>query len=287
MQAKSAKSGSCLKAAACAASIRQGCWIILPSGNCIFLIRSAFLPEHASQSATYPGSGDETKSLTSIMPEISATCPGANFIRHRRELFGMDFIFREIPLELVPFDFQTFNDVPDLLVIGTTDVETAEAVYYAKGQPGFDLLTVLRASSSLPLLAPIVEFDGRKLMDGGISDPIPIRKAERDGYARNVLILTRNEGYVKSRSRMRWLLKRKFGEYPAFVDLLLNRHQLYNDTVAYIEKRAADGAAFIVRPSQPLTVGRLEQNRTKLEALYKQGYDDAAAIYPELIEWLG
>lgn len=207
------------------------------------------------------------------------------FLRHRRELFGMDFIFGEIPNTLVPFDYEAFDRATERFVVGTTDVATGQPVYYEKKAPDFDLLTLLRASSSLPFFAPIVEYGGRKLLDGGIADPIPIRRAEADGCPRTVLILTRNEGYVKSRTRMRWLMKRRFGEYPAFVETMLNRHRIYNETVAYVEQQARTGAAFIIRPRRPIAVGRVEQSRPKLEELYRQGYEDAEAYYPQLIKW--
>lgn len=211
------------------------------------------------------------------------------FIRERRELFGMHFIFEEIPRKLVPFDFQAFREALSEFVVGTTDVETGSPVYYSKRGGDLDdgLLTLLRASSSLPFFAPIVEYGGRKLMDGGIADPIPIRKAERDGCSRTVLILTRNSGYVKGKNRMRWLLNQKFGRYPDFVEAMMRRHEIYNETVAYAEQQEANGAAFLIRPSRPMTVGRTEQNKRKLEQLYAQGYEDARLYYPQLMEWLG
>ncbi|TJY44008.1 patatin family protein [Cohnella pontilimi] len=204
----------------------------------------------------------------------------------RRELFGMDFIFGEIPNKLVPFDFKAFREAEEEMVVGTTDIETGEPLYFSKNKQDPDMLTVLRASSSLPFFAPIVEYEGKKLMDGGISDPIPIRQAEKDGYRRNVLILTRNEGYVKSANRMRWLLRKGYGQYPNFIEVMLRRHEVYNETVAYVEQQAKDGSAFIIRPDLPLRVGRVEQNKTKLEQLYQQGYEEAKKMFPHLLNWL-
>jgi predicted patatin/cPLA2 family phospholipase len=209
------------------------------------------------------------------------------FLRHRRELFGMDFIFGEIPLSLVPFDFETFKQAPEQFVVGTTDLETGKPLYFTKSEEDGDLLTLLRASSSLPFFAPVVEYEGKKLMDGGISDPIPVRKAESDGYARNVVILTRNHGYIKGRSRLRWLLQRKYGRYPGFVHAMLERHEVYNETVSYIERQAGNGNTFVIRPKLPLTVGRVEQNKSKLEQLYRQGYEDAKLAYPDMQRWMG
>ena len=105
----------------------------------------------------------------------------SNFIR-KREIFGMDFIFDEIPNRLVPFDMDTFRESPEEFVIVTTDCETGEAVYYDKTNHGDDLVKLLRASSSLPFVASSVEYKGRHLLDGGIVDPIPIKKAQADGY---------------------------------------------------------------------------------------------------------
>jgi len=205
----------------------------------------------------------------------------------KREMFGMDFIFDEIPNRLVPFDYEAFRNSAERYVIGTTDCETGESVYYEKGEPGFDVLPLLRASSSLPFIARIVEFGGRKLLDGGLSDPIPLRKSEGDGNRRNVLILTRNESYRKSPNRMGWLARRAYGKYPELVETMLRRHDVYNETLAYIAEQERNGAAFVIRPSETLTVGRMERDPAKLGALYEQGYEDAKRLLPELRNWMG
>ncbi|MHA6482212.1 patatin-like phospholipase family protein [Paenibacillus sp. strain BS8-2] len=204
----------------------------------------------------------------------------------KREMFGMDFIFDDIPNRLVPFDYDAYEASGERFVIGTTDCETGESVYYEKGTTGFELLTLLRASSSLPFIARIVEFGGRKLLDGGLSDPIPLLQSERDGNARNVLILTRNESYRKSPNRMGWMVRRIYGQYPKLVDTMLRRHDVYNNTLRLIEERERSGAAFVIRPIETLSVGRMERDPQKLGALYKQGYDDAKRQLPQLKSWM-
>ncbi|MCM3631282.1 patatin family protein [Paenibacillus glycanilyticus] len=204
----------------------------------------------------------------------------------KRQLFGMDFIFDEIPNKHVPFDYEAFADSPEEFVIGTTDCETGETVYYRKSEPDFDLLQLLRASSSLPFIAPIVEYNGRKLLDGGITDPIPLRKAESDGYKRNILILTRNEDYRKSAGRFGWLVQRAYRKYPKLVEMMLGRYRLYNETLDYITEQEKNGAVFVIRPQETLVVGRMERDPAKLDALYKQGYEDARRMMPRLREWM-
>ncbi|GLX67209.1 patatin-like phospholipase family protein [Paenibacillus glycanilyticus] len=204
----------------------------------------------------------------------------------KRQLFGMDFIFDDIPNKHVPFDYEAFDRSPEEFVIGTTDCETGETVYYRKSDPDFDVLKLLRASSSLPFIAPMVEYGGRKLLDGGISDPIPLKKAESDGYKRNVLILTRNEDYRKSAGKFGWIVKRAYRRYPKLTEMMLGRHAKYNETLDDIARQEQEGTVFVIRPQEALTVGRMERDPAKLDALYRQGYEDAKRIMPRLRAWL-
>ncbi|PLT30555.1 patatin-like phospholipase family protein [Peribacillus deserti] len=202
-----------------------------------------------------------------------------------RELFGMDFLFNKLPNELVPFDFETFGSAQEKFVVGTTDCATGEPVYFEKSDYEKDMLTILRASSSLPFMAPEVEFDGRLLMDGGIADPIPIRKSEADGNMKNVVVLTRNKGYQKGKPSFGWLLKKR-SPHQGLVKAILERHITYNRTLAYIEEKEDKGEIFIIRPEEKLSVGRVERNPDKLSRLYQQGYEQAEKLHDDLGKFL-
>jgi len=200
-----------------------------------------------------------------------------NYIK-KREVFGMDFIFDEIPKNLDPFNFDAFRDNKSQFLVGTTDCYTGQPVYWSKDEIEDDLLTIVRASSSLPFFAPVVEFRGKHLLDGGISDPIPIKKAEFDGYRKNVVVLTRNEGYRKKESKSYKLVKRKYPQYSGLVDAIMKRHEIYNETLDYLEEQEKKGNVCMIRPTNKLKVGRMEKNRKKLEELYQEGYDDAKKV---------
>ncbi|MGG4489786.1 patatin-like phospholipase family protein [Metabacillus idriensis] len=208
----------------------------------------------------------------------------SNYIRHK-QLFGMDFIFDEIPNKLVPFHFDAFLKSDQTFLVGTTDCKTGEPVYYNKNDIGKDILTILRASSSLPFIAPMIDYEGRKLLDGGIVDSIPIRKSQSDGNVRNVVILTRNAGYRKKKSTMEWMVRRSFRTYPLLADAMLNRYEQYNQTLDYIEEQEKLGNVFVIRPSKKLEVDRIERNPVKLERLYEQGLLDAEACFEALRKW--
>ncbi|SET34153.1 Predicted phospholipase, patatin/cPLA2 family [Salinibacillus kushneri] len=202
------------------------------------------------------------------------------------ELFGMDFIFNKLPNQLVPFDYETFNQAPEEFVVGTTDCHTGEPVYYDKTSYKKDMLTILRASSSLPFMAPEIEFEGRCLLDGGIADPIPIKKSEQDGNRKNVVVLTRNKEYRKNRVKYKWLLKRKYGHYDGLIEAVMNRHEKYNQTLDYLEEQEKKGNVLIIRPEDKLDVGRAERNPEKLQKLYNQGYEQARFSFGRLKKFI-
>lgn len=199
-----------------------------------------------------------------------------NYIK-KRELFGMDFIFDEIPSKLIPFDFDSFYQNKTEFVIGTTDCESGEPVYFNKSEYGPDMLTLLKASSSLPFVSQEIFYKERYLLDGGISDSIPLKKAKSDGFEKNVVVLTRNEGYTKKPSRFGFLVKKRYPQYPGLQRALTRRYQMYNDTINEIIQEEKKGKLLIIRPSSPIKVGRLERNAARLEELYKLGYEDGLA----------
>lgn len=194
--------------------------------------------------------------------------------RKSKQLFGMDFIFDEIPNKLVPYDYDAFYQGESEFMIGTTDCLSGEPVYFGKRDYGENLLLLLKATSSLPFIAPEISFNNRMLLDGGISDSIPIRKAQEDGYKKAVIILTRPKGYRKKPSRMSFLLRRKYPQYPGLQKAMMNRYKIYNETVQYIEEQEKDGHVIIIRPEK-VDVGRMERDLKKLDAFYEQGYKDA------------
>lgn len=195
----------------------------------------------------------------------------------QRQLFGMDFIFDKLPNQLVPFDYHSFTSQKTRLAVGTTDMSTGEPVFYDHFPDRDSLLKVIRASSSLPMVAPSILYEGRELMDGGIADPIPIKASEQAGNKKHVVVLTRNDGYIKGRMKGGWYFNRKYKQFPLFAKALLERHVRYNQQLQKVKQAEQDGSTFVIRPLQPLLVSRIERNRQRLHDLYTQGYEEAEA----------
>jgi len=205
-----------------------------------------------------------------------------------QSLFGMDFMFETIPKQLEPFDFETFFSYEGSYIVGTTDCQTGEARYFDRSdcEDKDDILQLVRASSSLPFISPIVEFKGYELLDGGLVDPIPIKKSIADGNQKNIVILTRAPGYRKTPFKGKWLAKLFYRNHPQVVEALLKRYQVYNQTLEYIKELEAAGDVFLIQPDDSLDVDRIERDQDKLEDLYWQGHQTMQEEFDNLLQWL-
>jgi predicted patatin/cPLA2 family phospholipase len=131
-----------------------------------------------------------------------------------------------------------------------------------------------------------VEFAGKLLMDGSIADPLPIRKALSDGVTKPIIVLTREKGYRKKRSRFARILPAFVRQYPAIAKKMESRHLYYNETMDFIDQLEQEGLAMVIRPMNLYGIRGIERDQEKLEVLYQQGYQDATARFDELIDFL-
>lgn len=199
--------------------------------------------------------------------------------------FGSEFIFDTIPNELNLYDYEAFNNYKGRFYAVATDMKTGKPFYRPIVNMNIDL-TYINASMSLPLLSKPVEIDGHQYLDGGISDSIPVKFMYDLGFKKNVVVLTRPKGYRKEKTKTLPILEKSYSEYPQLIKRMANRHLDYNNTLNLLDMWKKTGNAFVIEPSEPLVISRLEKNHTKLEALYELGYKDAYDNYDSLIEYL-
>ncbi len=202
------------------------------------------------------------------------------------DLYGEDFCYRQLPDELDPFDKETFRKNPMKFYVGATDLKTGKAVFYRCTDGGEKDLKWMRASASMPLVSRIVKVDGYELLDGGIADSVPYRYMEKLGYTKNVIILTQPKGYKKKKSAAMPLIRIALRKYPAVVATQSKRHEIYNCQMTEINRREADGSAFVIRPPKALGIGRTEHDPEKLEQAYQTGRTEALRRLPELKKFL-
>lgn len=187
------------------------------------------------------------------------------------DLFGAEFCYHTIPEKLDLFDTEAYLENPMDFYVVVTDVETGKAVYINSDEAGDNALECFRASASMPIVSRPVEINGKKYLDGGIADSVPIQFFESIGYTRNVIILTQPADYIKKPSSATKIIKHILKEYPKVAETMADRHNEYNGTLKYIAEREKTGDVLVIRPEAPLEIGRTDRNPDKMQKVYDLG----------------
>ena len=168
-----------------------------------------------------------------------------------------------------------------------TDIDTGRPVYHRCETGSGEELDWMRASASMPLVSRPVEINGQRLLDGGVSDPIPLRFFEHIGYDRNVVILTQPADYRKKPQKHFELIRVLLRRYPALVERIRGRYVQYNQTLRYIRRAEQEGRIFVVRPPEKLQIGSVEHDADRLEAVYQIGRRTGENCIVEMKAFLG
>ncbi len=202
------------------------------------------------------------------------------------DLYGADFCYREIPDRLDVFDREMFKNDPMEFYVGATDVESGEITYHKCKDGGPVDMEWIRASASMPLVSRIVEMDGRKYLDGGVSDPIPYGFVESLECDRYVTVLTQPKGYIKRKDAALPMVRIRYRIFPRFIKASENRHTVYNRQTKEIAEREESGYHFVIRPPMALNIKRASRDPEELERVYQIGRREMTNRLEELIEYL-
>ena len=195
-----------------------------------------------------------------------------------------DFAFYELPYKLDVFDNETFKKAKTDFYVVMTNVETGKPEYVLI-EDAFAQMEYLRATSALPFASKIIEINGKKYLDGGISDSIPIDFCENLGYDKIIAVLTRPEGTYKE-DKLGFLYKLVYRKYPNLVNSLLNMATDYEKVLAKIKDLENKGKIFVVRPPEVLKIGRLEKNRDKIQKVYDTGLNTGLKELDNIVRYL-
>lgn len=207
---------------------------------------------------------------------------GMRFLWTQHSILNQDLLYREFPERILPYDFEAYKANPGIFEMVTTNCLTGKAAYLSEKKNYNRLIRIVKASSSLPYVCPVVIVDGIPMLDGGIVDSIPVERAMEMGYERNVVVLTRNRGYRKTERDIKipHFIYRRF---PRLRVVLSHRCECYNRQLELVERLEDEGKIIAVRPMERLEVDRLESNSDKLAALYEEGYACAEKVLGHLL----
>lgn len=212
---------------------------------------------------------------------------GVESLMFTGDLFNEKMCYHTIPDYLYPYDNETFMKYEGKAYGVVTNLETGRAEYLRFRDMDKDM-DKLRASASLPLVSRIVTIDGKPYLDGGMSDSIPIQKSVTDGNRKSVVVMTKEVGFRRKPvdAGQMALIKVRYAKYPKLIELMENRHRMYNACLDYIDGLERKGRVFVIRPLQKSQVKRIERDRKKMEALYWEGYEEARMKYEDLTRFL-
>jgi len=196
-------------------------------------------------------------------------------------IMDFDLLFHEFPEHILPYDYPAYFGSEGRYVMVTTNCLTGEAMYFEEKSDKQRVIDIVRASSSLPFVCPIVYIDGIPMLDGGIVDSIPLQHAIDEGYNRNVVVLTRNKGYRKDSKDLR-VPPVVYRKYPKLRAALSHRCGIYNRQLDFVERLEEEGRVLVIRPQRPVVVDRMERDVRKLTDLYEEGYACAKSVFTSM-----
>ena len=187
------------------------------------------------------------------------------------DMYGAEFCYEVLPNQLDILDAAAYKANPMPFYCVTSDCQTGKPIYKELKTCDKNDLVWMRASASMPLVSKVVEIDGYKMLDGGMTDSIPLKYFESIGYEKNIVILTQPRDYKKSKNKMMFLVKMALKKYPEIVKAMKNRHIVYNKQKQYALEEERKGNALIICPEKSLGISRTEKKPDELQRVYELG----------------
>lgn len=202
------------------------------------------------------------------------------------DYFGAEYAYHFIPNKLDIVDFETFRNNPMEFWAVATNVGSGKAVYRQLNTLDYEELEFVRASASMPLVSNIVKLNGQRLLDGGVADSIPLAFFQKQGYQRNVVVLTQPKGYRKQPNKLMPLMHLQLHRHPKMLKALAERHIMYNKEVDLVLQEGRKGNVFVLQPQIKLTIGHTSHNPKKMQETYEHGRKVATEELEKLKQFL-
>ena len=199
-------------------------------------------------------------------------------------MINKNFAYGLLPRELDPFDEDTYESSPAQFYATITNMRTGKPEY-VRITNTWEQMDVIRASASLPIISRPVEWQGQKYLDGGLADNIPLDKCLELGCNKVIIVLTRPLGYMRKES-LTSVTRLCYPRYKNLHRTVEMRNENYNRRIEQILQLEREGKVFVLRPSEEITISRLEKDPARLEQVYNLGLNDATGQWQDLEEYL-
>ena len=197
----------------------------------------------------------------------------SNFLRHK-PIIDLAYLVDHVIRKRVPLSVEALQKAPTKFFIVLTDCHTGEPVYFHVCDDR--VFAALRATSSMALATRGFDFvDGHPFADGGVADPIPIRRAMEDGATDITVVLTHNPAF-RLKPVSRWLGKLAYPEWPLVARVWTARQNVnYNAALDLMKQPPAGIRLRVFRPLRPLPVSSFTAEPKQIAAALALGHDEA------------
>ncbi|MGW0521844.1 patatin-like phospholipase family protein [Crossiella sp. NPDC003009] len=204
-----------------------------------------------------------------------------------RPVVDTRFLVHTVYTQIMPMGFQEILDSPVEFHPIATDARTGQAVdLHPRLRDQASIQAALRASTAMPILAgEPVEFDGRSLVDAGLSEAIPVRTALAQGATHILALRTRRADETSAPPSLgerlvasRWFARRAPGALDPWLrgDLIrAEEERLLSSHPATLQIRPPLGSA---------RIGRTERRPHLLRAAVDAGRQAAMAELAGCVE---
>lgn len=187
------------------------------------------------------------------------------------DLFGAEYAYHIVPEEYDKFDNEAFEQNPTEFYVVCTDVKTGKPIYKKCTRGGHQTYDWIRASASMPVVSHVVELEGYQLLDGGMTDSIPLAYFQKIGFQQNIVILTQPMGYQKTPNPLMPLISVGLRHYPQALAAMKQRHEMYNQQLAFVEEEEKKGNTLVIRPLEKLPIGHTSHDPDEMKRVYDIG----------------
>ena len=210
---------------------------------------------------------------------------GRKAVMKEHGVTGFNYLFFEMGKE-IPLDAERFFNPKRRFIVTVTNIETGKTEFMEKGKCP-DIFRAIQASATVPSVSEAVEIDGKRYLDGGIEQKIPLDWALAQPEKKKILIRTRDRAYRKPLKAKKRAAKLEYGKkYPNLMMDLYEESAHYNILLNRIDQLEELGEIFVLAPSRPVSISRFEGDVEELGALYWLGYNDAKQAAPAMKEFL-
>lgn len=197
-----------------------------------------------------------------------------NKLFSQQDIMDLDWLW-DITVKELGLDTATMEKDGRPFYLGVTDQQTGLAEYLL-AEPE-TIVETMKASSALPVLYKrgVLLTNGRRYVDGGVADAIPVAEAIRRGATNIMVLRSRPFSYQKSASKMSYLMKKVLAKTPQLIEPMARRANRYNHTLELI-RNPPEGVNIVeVCPPESFQLKRLTRDPKPLLDGYNLGKETA------------